>query len=83
MCFVVLNGTPVCGISMYECMEDAEFDSLFVEIFSRKSSVPERFQHSCDCMPLCYDINYNLEISQNHWKDNKISRIKGKDYNKR
>ncbi|XP_049817271.1 pickpocket protein 28 isoform X2 [Aethina tumida] len=78
----MLNGTPVCGISMYECMEDAEFDSLFVEIFSKKSSVPERFQHSCDCMPLCYDINYNLEISQNHWKDNKISRIKGKDYNK-
>ncbi|CAH0560646.1 unnamed protein product [Brassicogethes aeneus] len=66
------NSTPLCGLGLYKCIEVAEYESL-ASGFDFMETESER----CDCRPLCSDINYNIETSQNVWKNNKVLKTIG------
>ncbi|KAL3273914.1 hypothetical protein HHI36_015341 [Cryptolaemus montrouzieri] len=57
------NSTPVCGLANVECVEYASFFLSHQDADEDIESVLD----DCDCRPLCVDINYDVEISDDDW----------------
>ncbi|XP_023310707.1 pickpocket protein 28-like [Anoplophora glabripennis] len=63
------NTTKICGIGKLECMKQAE-DLLQMGTLQNKIEVPKNksTNSNCNCMPICSDLSYDVEISQNDWR---------------
>ncbi|CAH1959274.1 unnamed protein product [Acanthoscelides obtectus] len=63
------EGTPICLMEkLYSCMENVEWD-VFYTVYNDYAVVEEEVKHpnftQCDCRPMCTDVSYRLEMSQN------------------
>ncbi|VEN48133.1 unnamed protein product [Callosobruchus maculatus] len=62
------EGTPICLMEKYTCMENVEWDTFFA-VYNDYSVIEDEGKSSnfskCDCRPMCTDISYRLELSQN------------------
>ncbi|VEN63057.1 unnamed protein product [Callosobruchus maculatus] len=62
------EGTPICLMKKQFCMEDVE-ENTFFAVSNDYSLIEDKSKYSsftqCDCLPMCTDITYKLELSQN------------------
>ncbi|XP_050514249.1 pickpocket protein 28-like [Diabrotica virgifera virgifera] len=67
------NGTKICGIEKQKCMSNAadKLHILNLPNFSSKNKTKKHKFHGnftgCDCLPMCSDLTYNVELSQTKW----------------
>ncbi|XP_050509577.1 pickpocket protein 28-like isoform X2 [Diabrotica virgifera virgifera] len=67
------NGTKICGIEKQRCMTNAadKLHILNLPDFSSKNKTKKHKFHGnftvCDCLPMCSDLSYNVELSQSKW----------------
>ncbi|KAK9883366.1 hypothetical protein WA026_001539 [Henosepilachna vigintioctopunctata] len=57
------NSTPVCGLAKLKCLDDASSFLKRQDADDKVVSVLDK----CDCRPLCVDITYDVEISDDEW----------------
>ncbi|XP_015833908.2 pickpocket protein 28-like [Tribolium castaneum] len=62
------NSTSICSSSNLSCMNEAE---KILQIKNLKGKLDKKKKKKsvddCDCLPLCSDLNYNIETSQSDW----------------
>ncbi|VEN49184.1 unnamed protein product [Callosobruchus maculatus] len=62
------EGTPICIMMRQFCVEDV-VDNTFFAVSNDYSLIEDKSKYSnltqCDCLPMCTDITYKLELSQN------------------
>lgn len=73
------NDTPVCGLAKLDCLSEANDEFI---IYTQNSTTEEEVaKRKCDCRPMCIDITYDVEISDDewHWYEQVESRIADED----
>uniref|UniRef100_A0A6P7GG08 Pickpocket protein 28-like n=1 Tax=Diabrotica virgifera virgifera TaxID=50390 RepID=A0A6P7GG08_DIAVI len=69
------NGTKICGtdLGIQICMLEAadKLQTLNLPDFSSQNETKTHQFHgnftACDCLPMCSDLTYNVELSQSRW----------------
>ncbi|KAJ8943550.1 hypothetical protein NQ318_023062 [Aromia moschata] len=69
------NNTDICGIGNLSCMEEAEKRLQLGSLHNKLDKLSRRHNRSedgeelrdCDCMPMCTDLSYDVDISQSDW----------------
>ncbi|CAG9812681.1 unnamed protein product [Phaedon cochleariae] len=81
------NETEICGPGNTPCMSAAEEDYQLYDLRKKigvGGNETTRIEHldDCDCMPMCSDLSYNVDISQSDWKFWEVeARLLGSDTN--
>ncbi|XP_072397815.1 pickpocket protein 28-like [Diabrotica undecimpunctata] len=68
------NGTRICGVEKQRCMLHAA-DKLHILNLPNFSDLKNKTKKhkfhgnftACDCLPMCADLSYNVELSQSKW----------------
>lgn len=66
--------TPVCNSSRYGCVTEIEEKMVNLTFLERLNKNVDRVEKSCNCMPACTSITYDIELSQANFDYLKLIR---------